>query len=196
MGKGIDYGRGTTNIDRATGIRFGVIPMNDLHDWAHESFEADYGSPSCPKCGNDAVDADSEGPEAADGEDDSKTGREEYKVLHRACGDYACDSCKLLFDGEDAFGEQPIAWNLDDGEYKATMGGDDNDIFILSSPYFTRAAFCSPCAPGACHLRNPHKEGERTYCFGHDWFEGDKAPYPVYSVETGGRIAPPRKRRK
>jgi len=23
------------------------------------------------------------------------------------------------------------------------------------------------------------------YCFGHDWFEDGKAPYPVYSVETG-----------
>lgn len=177
-GRGIDYGMGTTNIDRETGIRFGVIPMNDLNEWAHESFEADYGAPTCGKCGNEAVDYD-----------DEKHG--EYKVKRGACSDYACETCERVFDGEDAFGDDVREWILDDGEYKATMGGDDGDVFILHSPYFTRAQFCSPCAPGACHLRNPTEDGERAYCFGHDWFEGDKAPYPVYSVATGELVAPP-----
>ncbi len=31
---GIDYGMGQTNIDKANGIRFGVIPMNDLTEFA------------------------------------------------------------------------------------------------------------------------------------------------------------------
>lgn len=30
MTAGIDYGMGTTNIDAETGIRFGVIPSNDM----------------------------------------------------------------------------------------------------------------------------------------------------------------------
>lgn len=35
MTRGIDYGGGQTNIDHETGIRFGVIPANDvLQAWA------------------------------------------------------------------------------------------------------------------------------------------------------------------
>jgi len=87
---------------------------------------------------------------------------------------------------------------LDDGEYLAEQGADDTDIFIFKSPYFTRVAFCSvafcsPCAPGAGCL---HKEGVRIYCFGHDYFEEEAAPYPVYSVKTGKLIPPPKKGEK
>ena len=32
----------------------------------------------------------------------------------------------------------------------------------------------------------PHDN--RAYCLGHDWFDDNKAPYPVYSVETGREI--------
>jgi hypothetical protein len=42
MGKGIDYGMNKTNIDHTTGIRYGVINIGDLNEWAYESFEADY----------------------------------------------------------------------------------------------------------------------------------------------------------
>jgi len=28
-------------------------------------------------------------------------------------------------------------------------------------------------------------EGVKTYCLGADWFENERAPYPVYSVATG-----------
>jgi hypothetical protein len=67
---------------------------------------------------------------------------------------------------------------------------DRGDLFILTSPYFTRAKFCSPCAPGACHLNNPDPDGARTYCLGPEWFDSGYAPYPVFSVKTGERIDP------
>ncbi len=76
------------------------------------------------------------------------------------------------------------------GEYKATQSGDDSDIFILKSPYYTRAQFCSPCAPGACYLTNPCEDGERAYCFGHDWFDDGKAPYPVFLVADDSEVLP------
>ena len=213
--KGIDYGMGTTNIDRATGIRFGVIHSGEVcQAWA-DSSEADYGAASCPKCGNEAKQGDSDHadddyclackhnhgkawggqgephkdarchdchctePDWANDHDRDDMG---YETLHHACGDYACDDCRILFDGEDAYGEEPLAWTLDDGEYQATQSGSDCDVFILRSPYYTRARFCSPCAPGACYLMNPTDDGEKAYCFGHDWFEDGKAPYPVYRV--------------
>lgn len=49
----------------------------------------------------------------------------------------------------------------------------------------------APCAPGAGYLSNPCPDGPKTYCFGHDWFENDVAPYPVYRVDTGELVPPP-----
>ena len=172
MRRGIDYGLGTTNVDKETGIRYGVISSHEVCQAWSDSSEADYGEPHCPKCGDEAS-------EPTDDEQD------DFLVLSHACGDYACKACGVLFDGEDAFGDEPNAWTLDDGEYKAVQGGDDSDIFILKSPYYTRAAFCSPSTPGACYLTTPCDDGEKAYCFGHDWFDDQKAPYPVYRVDTG-----------
>jgi ribosomal protein L37AE/L43A len=158
---GIDYGLGRTNIGEA-GIRFGVIHHNEVGSAWYESSEWDYGEPTCPKCGNKANKA------------------------HKS--DYHCPGCKLNFDSDEAFGDEPVCFYLDDGEYQAKQGGDDCDIFITKSPYFTYARHCSPCAPGACYLMNPldnKPESNRAYCFGHDWFESGVAPYPVFSVATG-----------
>jgi hypothetical protein len=183
--RGIDYGMGQTNIDRSTGIRFGVINQNAvLQAWA-DSSEPDYGAPHCPHCGNECEgnhDKLADGTEAPD--------REDYDC--DGCGDFACDDCKRRFDGEDAFGDSPNGWILDDGEYQCTCG-EDGDIFILKSPYFTRAQFCSPCAPGACYLENPTDEGERAYCFGPDWFDEsiEACPYSVWRVDTGELIYSP-----
>jgi ribosomal protein L37AE/L43A len=164
--KGIDYGLGRTNIGNA-GIRFGVIPHYDIGSPWYDSAEADYGDPSCPKCGN--------------------------KANKARKSDYHCTGCKYHFDSDEAFCDTPQAFKLDDGEYKATQGGDDCDVFILESPFFTYAQFCSPCAPGACYLRNPldaPNDGNKAYCFNHDWFESGVAPYTVYSVKTGEVVQP------
>ena len=64
------------------------------------------------------------------------------------------------------------------------------DIFITKSPYYTTCTFCSPCAPNAGDLSHPVDGGVKAYCFGHDWFEEGKAPYPVFSVKTGEEILP------
>ena len=80
----------------------------------------------------------------------------------------------------------PEGWYLDDGEYKAVQHGDSPYIMVTKSPYYTLCRYCSPCFPGAGDLNS---EGDvKTYCFGHDWFDGDKAPYPVYSVATNQMI--------
>jgi hypothetical protein len=54
---------------------------------------------------------------------------------------------------------------------------------VVKSPFYTYAQFCSPCVPGAGNLDNPMAEGVKTYCLGHDWFEGGVAPYPVWRVD-------------
>jgi hypothetical protein len=169
--RGIDYGLGRTNIDLETGIRYGVICIKDLNpDWSYEAFEPEYGDPSCPNCGGSVC-------ESCDTDADN-AGR-----------DYFCGECDESFWSDHCFPESPIANILDDGEYKAQLD-EYNDIFLFESPYYTLAQFCSPCAPGAGHLGNPTPNGVKTYCLGHDWFEGGKAPYPVYCIKTGKLINP------
>jgi len=178
MGAGIDYSGPGSMVNRnvVTGIRYGVIHQNEvLQAWA-DSSEPDYGRPEeaveCPECGAlipvDGVDW---------GDDvECQELRGEFQEL--------CDGIVTVDLPDDA---EPFGYYLDDGEYTANAG-DDGDIFIISSPYYTLCRFCSPCAPGAGYLMSPDPEGIRAYCFGHDWFDDSAAAYPVYSVETGKEV--------
>ena len=74
--------------------------------------------------------------------------------MERAEGHYPCEDCE---DGDeeceaDGWLCRATAWKIEDEEYHAFQSEDDTDIFVTKSPYFTYAQFCSPCAPGACHL--------------------------------------------
>lgn len=167
---GIDYGHGKTNIDPKNGIRYGIINMNSLSEWAWDYFEADYGPPTCRKCGNKLLEYDGEK-------------HEDYPEI-RGCSDFACETCEMVVDSQDAYRDEPIGHYLDDGEYKAFVDSY-NDVMIVQSPYYTHAQFCSPCVPGAGHLEHPVEGGPKTYCFDKTWFKDEISPYPVYSVETG-----------
>lgn len=160
MGKGINYGTETSNLDVATGIRYGVIHQNDvLQAWCDSSTPA-Y-SDACPYCGN------GEGLEAG----------------------MTCPECDNTLTHNDFDCQENLGCDYNQDGYFATSGAE-GDIFIIRSPYYTKAAFCSPCAPGACYLTNPCDDGEKAYCFGHDWFDEGKAPYPVYDVKTNEMIQP------
>ena len=168
----IDYGMGQTNIDKKTGIRFGVIPVNEVLQAWHDSSEPDYGKPSCPKCGNDAKENNHDADYAS-------------KSWWKCNMEYVCDNCEYCFDSYEAYGDEAIGYNLDDGQYQASQDSY-GDIFIVKSPYYTLCEYCSPCAPGAGYIMN---KGEvKAYCFGHDFFEDEKAPYKVFSVATGEEI--------
>lgn len=192
---GIDYGLGQTNIDKETGIRFGVISLNSLSEFAIEDFDLDYGEAHCPKCGNEAetIPTHTESDPTGEGKwvsvvtdiPDEMEGWEEGKFC--GCVEYACRHCQYLFGSEEAFPEEAIGSILDKEEYKASLD-EYGDVFLVKSPYFTRAQFCSPCAPGAGHLDHPCDDGPKTYCFGKEWFPNDEAPYDVYSVDTGALV--------
>ncbi len=162
--KGIDDGMGVINRS-ANGIRYGVIPQNDvLRAWA-DSSEPFY-IYTCPYCGVEL-----------------KRGNEARR----------CPACYKSIDPDCDFDLiEPISFILDDGEYLAESD-DTSDIFITKAPYYTYAQFCSPCAPGACYLANPLDEPDpdnKCYCFGHDWFDEGKAPYTVYDMKTGKVVEP------
>ena len=179
---GIDYGNGTSNIDKNTGIRYGVIAINSLNlDCVYDGgFDEFYGNPTCPECGNPAVDtakfqANGAHPESDDWENYSEHG----------CDDYACVNCKHFLDSSEVYSEEMLSMSYDKDGYKLESCFDNTELFVTLSPYYTFAQYCSPCAPGAGNLDNYCEDGAKTYCLGHDWFEDGKAPYPVYSVQTG-----------
>jgi len=190
MYKGIDYGRGIVNIDDS-GIRYGVIPQNAVGQVWYDESEPHYGKPTCPKCNGKALEL----PIAEvklNGEliDITPDDIDNWEFNEHECADYCCIDCKFVFGCESAYPEEPHSFYFEDEEYSAECS-DEVDIFILKSPYFTYAQFCSPCAPGACYLLNPIEEKDpnnKCYCFGPDWFENEKAPYPVYSIKTGEKI--------
>lgn len=201
---GIDYGMGLSNIDKETGIRFGVISQNEvLQIWVDES-EADYGKATCPDCGNEAKELEVKTTQLESGvliESIIPKSMENWERAEYESEDYYCESCKKVFGAESAFPEEPLAFHYEKAGYKCFQSGDDTDIFIELSPYYTYAGFCSPCAPGAGDLSNPfvnhwensgtNQKGNNTpedypndyqekakkagfpkvYCFGHDWFE-------------------------
>lgn len=180
---GIDYGLGKVNIDHETGIRYGVIHHSVLGQAWYDSCEGDYGDPTCPKCGSPVI-------EYAHAKHNRKAGYGGYGqgqdplTVTLCCADYACESCQLTFWGDHVWPELPLAWTFKDSEYSMVQYGDDCDIFIIKSPYYTYCALCSPCAPGAGYIMSQMDEatGIKAYCPSPDWFEDD-CPYTVYSVE-------------
>lgn len=157
--KGIDYGLGRTNRDFKNNIRYGVINQNEvIQAWSEESKPYYGDTAECEHCGAE-IDISTSFPD---------------ECAH--CG------IELCWDFM-----EPISYFIDDGEY-LIESDSYGDLFICKSPYYTYAQFCSPCAPGACHLENPIDDNDpnnRCYCLGHDWFDGVQAPYPVYSLKTG-----------
>lgn len=161
------FSNGITNVDLKTGIHYGVINQRHvLQAWV-DSSKPNYGTPCealCPECG---VNRNTPG--------DTKWGDE-----------MTCPNCETKFDLEIPDMMEPYSFFVDDGEYTAECG-EDGDIFITKSPYYTRCRYCSPCAPGAGYLMNPDKLGIKAYCFGPNWFEDGKTPYTVYLVKRGGK---------
>jgi len=164
--KGIDYGMGQSNIDLETGIRYGIIPSHSIGQAWYDEAEVNYPI-ACPHCGSDM----------------DEIPDEETK----------CNDCQETISEDDFMELEPASWFVNGEGYLAEQSRDDSDIFICKSPFYTFAQFCSPCAPGACHLDNPLTSPDpynKCYCFGHDWFEDGKAPYPIYSIETGKLVNP------
>jgi hypothetical protein len=171
---GIDYSLGQSNVDRETGIHCGVISQHSVPYEYQEDFEMDYGPATCGQCGNKAI-------ESSDVPDELQ------EQLWYKGQDYACIQCERTFWSDQAFSDEPLGWSYDRDGYQLT-NCLDSDIFILRSPFYTHAQYCSPCVPGAGNLDSPCEDGPKTYCLGHDWFEGGEAPYPVFSVRDSAPV--------
>lgn len=160
---GIDYGRGVTNIDAATHIRYGVISQHTVGKAWYDNSEDVYDDCGCvPFENGDETDEclcepvgqhyEAEGYVLANCLDS------DIMVIRAPYYTYApyCSPCV------------PGAGNLDDAERVAPkITHDDNGTQTVE-----------------------WRGGTQTYCLGHDWFERHIAPYPVFSVETGREVTP------
>lgn len=115
-----------------------------------------------------------------------------YGIISIHDVEYFLDDAEPFYeecDCEDDCWCEPVSWYIETDDYLMETCFDGCEIMITKSPYYTIGGFCSPCAPGAVDLNNAHDDGDaKGYCLGHDWFPGEKAPYKVYSVETGKEV--------
>jgi len=214
---GIDYGLGQSNINTETGIRYGVIHPNKLSEWVWDTIEqgADVDFLAARQDVLDAIqmvlDHDElDGYEYSEGEPSEDRIKD---ALVKALDDYHHNAKRLVdqLDLDNTTLADNILDDLEDAglwdcyessgdctRYEYEDGGyhiqtcSDGDWFVLKSPYYTRAQFCSPCAPGAGYLANPCPTGPKTYCLDKEWFGDDQpCPYPYYSVETDELIYSP-----
>ncbi len=190
---GIDYSLGKSNCDTLTGIRYGVISQNSVMPDALDDIMTQGKDMAWESALKEAIrDAKNEAQTAWDNlpETDDKPSEPE-EVDEDSISD------DLSMNWESSLSN----YLYEEAGYKLT-GCLDNDLFVLASPFFTYAQFCSPCVPGAGNLDSAYNPAEnepfepanlgfpRVYCLGHDWFEEGKAPYKVYSVETGKEVLP------
>jgi hypothetical protein len=171
---GIDYGHGRTNIDTETGIRYGVIHSNNLasHAW-------------------DTITSDGEDLDYADAIDNLKS--ELSRAIGSVLEDYATNYDEKQL-AEKIIEDLEFDWQNDGcARYSYKKDGlafnvcSDGEIFATASPFYTLAAFCSPCAPGAGYLGS---DGDvKTYCLGPDWFdEHSPMPYRCFSVSDDSEV--------
>jgi hypothetical protein len=173
---GIDYGLGKSNIDVKTGIRYGVISQHAVRAESTDDFEYNYGPAQCPAGHGEVVSSD----------DESVTDEEWNDGK-----DFACTKCQKCYWSDSVYGDDPIGWSYEQHGYEL-KDCLDSDIFVLGSPFYTYAAFCSPCVPGACSLNSPldPEVGVKCYALGHEWFDDDRAPYRVWRVADDVEVLP------
>ena len=226
---GINYaGLGsTTNMDKETGIRYGVIAQNSCHPDALEDIFQHGEDLAFSEAKDEMIKSLKDSiqlwyDEVAPFEDDAHEGtlRENLKkrliktalesthsyTAERMAGDIA-DDWGMGDDAEDAKGAVDDAVSNHFGDSYESDGGFNDylyekdglkltgclqtDLFVLKSPYYTYAQFCSPCVPGACNLDHPldpDSGADKCYCLPFDWFEDMKAPYRIWRVEDNKEI--------
>jgi hypothetical protein len=167
-----------SNFDIPTNICCGVIGQNAIKQGALNDFKVDFGDPRCPKCGRTVADITS----SLDDETMLKT----TQYGGHGFVEYYCTTCDHTLDESDCLPDDSSGLKYTRNEYEIYCL--DSYLIIAESPYYMWGQVCSPCVPGAGCLETtsiPAKARAKCYCLGHDWFDDDIAPYPVFRVKDG-----------
>lgn len=199
------------NMDAASGIHYGVIPQHEISSWALDDIITqgdDLGYEVAKKefkrqCYDVAELLQDE---------DTVTEEDAIKITDHYFQDWDCSSLEIDLDFIRSCGTQELAddlWDHFEDQWNDAManscveGGPyhykdkdvtvelhgDGDLFVTQSKFWTECGECSPCAPNAGYLTD-RREMLKAYCLPHDWFEGGKAPYPVYRVDNDEEVLP------
>lgn len=209
---GIDYsGLGSkTNRDPETWIRYGVVSQNSIHPEAMEDIWRGSRDLSYEAA---VEEAKKRLASAFSNDDPSDRESDFWSVAKDLCGMRGLDEAVrglmevekegdlwdvIADDFNDAYqsyGDHDWLWEEDGYRLANCLV---SDIIVLKSPFYTYAQFCSPCVPGAGNLDHPfvcefgdvgyaraaEEQGwPKVFCLGHDFFEGNRAPYPVFRVD-------------
>lgn len=179
---GIDYGLGLTNIDTATGIRYGIVSMNSLGEWAWEEMMhgEDLDFNEFRKAVKDSLALAIE------------TSLAEFNLNYGNDAEEMADAIvdDLEFDNYESTGDNP-RYLVESNDYHLQTTSDGK-LFVFKSRWYTHAAFCSPCVPGAGDLGTPCDAGPKTYCLNSDSYSKESpCPYPVYLCATDELVYSP-----
>lgn len=172
------------NIDPETGIHYGIIPKNDLLNCAEEFF-------------NEATDityeelAEEIRAEINGTLDELFESLERQTIVSEELKQRIKDDAmeQIINEFNDDYNDEVARLIYETDEYIIQGDNDDSDLFVIKSPYYTYAPRCSPCAPNAGYLRDANVNAEfKTYCLGPEWFEDEKAQYPIWKVENDEKL--------
>ncbi len=183
MHAGIDYGLGRTNLNKETGIRFGVIHSNQIDAEAASDFYSKGDDLDFEKHKRDLKESLAAAIEKVLDEYNHERSNDSENLAEEIVD-------HLDYDGYEGTGECQRTWYERDG-YKISSNSR-GELFVQESPFFTYAPFCSPCAPGACSIDEGCEDDSlpKAYCLNADWFGEDEfvCPYPVFEVGTGKQV--------
>lgn len=196
MTQGIDYGMGQANIDTATGIRYGVISPHSVNGDALEDIYTNGDNLSHAGAIAEAKERitfalrsvlDGLGLLPYDYRNGDKTPKADAYLEPIVDGVWE----SIEQDFNDRYEEDNDTYRYEQDGY--VLETSSLGIYVVKSPFYTYAAFCSPCCPGAGNLDSPRltpEAGVKTYCLGLDWFDKDQCtcPYSVFKVEDDTEV--------
>ena len=155
----------TVNTNSKTGIRFGVIAVNDLNSDVVEDLWYGYG----------AVDLSYQ---AAMEELDAEIGWEADRLIET--GELQAEDRDWYVDRETdkrrddiQIDEPTIEGTYEGVQYQISWLGGAPLLFVFESPFKGRFQICSPCVPNAVSLESPSDVGAEGYDVPPDWRIGN-----------------------
>jgi hypothetical protein len=136
-----------SNINPETGVRYGVVALHSLEDWVWEEFWQNGTNETWEYAKREWL------AENPNHDEDS----EEFQEWNES---WECD-------------EQEYSLECDGMKLELSYLGGAPLVFVLQSPYISRARECSPCVPNAGDLDSKDADGVECYDLPADWYRTD-----------------------
>jgi len=192
---GIDYSRGMRNVNLKTRIHYGVINQNEVLQVWFDSNEPQYIF-YCPHCGEPLESSEVKKCKSCKKKIAFDT---EFDMIEPCAYTYTSEGykCEQSADNTDIFITDSPYYTY--AQYCSPCAPGAGYLMNWYDPsskdekqaheQLTLINTIAPLAYGEAYKSYAEQAGfPKVYCFGHDWFEDGKAPYPVFSVATGELI--------